>query len=376
MSRIWITAVRSPVGVLAVIALLSWLANDDSPPAGLSVSVAAEEVPPLKPPASHVFTTGGRMDSFAFDPVGKTLATAGWTGPEDDHEGWKAGTNPGDLHLFDVATGKEIAHFDEECGAIFDVAFSPDGQSLATAGRVPGSPNLGEVRIWNVALRKTLITIRSQIGWSLSIAYSPDGLLIASGGFDRMVRVWDARTGKEIKVLGQPSTASSLMFSADGKTLVAGCRGGTLLLWDVPTWKERARFENEKMYLLGADISADGRFVAAGGPLLGEGGRIDMRGVLRIWDVNTGKEHRAWEVDGHLANKVRFSPDGQFLAAAHGECSISNVETGARVALIPRSSSSAADQIHFSPDGKTLAIGSFRRVQLWDVSGLWPDSKP
>jgi hypothetical protein len=46
------------------------------------------------------------------------------------------------------------------------------------------------------------------------------------------------------------------------------------------------------------------------------------------------------------------------------------------VAVIRRAGGGSSDRIHFSPDGKTVAIGGFRRVQLWDVSGLDHESQP
>ena len=165
---------RSRFGVLAAIVLPAFLTGVLALPVVPQAAAVDSDVEPLQPAAGHVFQTGGRMDSFAFDREGKMLVTAGWVGADDDQAAWKAGTYRGDLHLFEVAEGQEIAHFEEECGALFDVAFSPDGQALATAGRVLDSPNLGEVRIWNVPLRKTLITMSGQNGWTLAISYSPE----------------------------------------------------------------------------------------------------------------------------------------------------------------------------------------------------------
>jgi len=366
---------RSGSGAVAAVVLLLGLTGELPLSAVQNVAAADGDGKPLQATAGHVFQTGGRMDSFAFDRDGKLLVTAGWMGADDDQNAWKAGTYPGDLHLFDVADGKEIVHFEEECGALFDVAFSPDGESLATAGRVLGSPNQGEVRIWSIALRKTLITIRGQNGWSLAISYSPDGMFLATGGFDRMVHVWDARTGKELKALAHPSTPSSLSFSADGKTLVAGCRGGTVLLWDVPTWKERSVVEDNKTFLLGVALSPDGRLLATGGAErdADAGGR--QTGIVRTWDLETGKERRTWRVDG-LVSSVALSPDGRFIAAPHNGASLWNVENGDEVIAVPRGGSSSGDRIRFSPDRKTLAIGAFRRVQLFDVTALWEERKP
>jgi len=77
-----------------------------------------------------------------------------------------------------------------------------------------------------------------------------------------------------------------------------------------------------------------------------------------------------------VASSVNFSPDGRFLAAVHGKASVWNVETGVAVVDFPQAGSTSGDRIRFSPDGKNLAIGAFRRVQLFDVSALAEQNKP
>src|SRR5262249_29066818 len=74
----------------------------------------------------------------------------------------------------------------------------------------------------------------------LAVAFSPDGSLLASGGADRTVRLWDAKTGKEQAVLkGHTGNVSSVAFSPDGKTLASGSLDYTVRLWDVAERKDR-----------------------------------------------------------------------------------------------------------------------------------------
>ena len=129
------------------------------------------------------------------------------------------------------------------------------------------------------------------------------------------------------------------------------------------------------MFLLGAALSPNGGLLAVGGQP--REGSADGRqiGVVRTWDLETGNEHRAWQVGG-LASGVDFSPDGRFVAAVHTRASVWNVETGDAVVVIAQAASSSADRIRFSPDGKTLALGAYRRVQLFDISALAKESKP
>jgi WD40 repeat protein len=180
-------------------------------------------------------------------------------------------------------------------------------------------------------------------------------------------------TGQELKVLvlAQPCTARSLLFSADGKKLVAGCRGGSVVLWNVGTWKEQATFQDKQIQLRGVDLSRDGKLLAAGGPVIDADGVIGghSEGMVRIWDVETGEERAVWRVK-EFPNSVTFSPDGRFLAAAQHQSLVWDVELGVEVAVIGRPTLWSANSIRFSPNGKTLATANSQGVQFWEVSRL------
>src|SRR5438445_413465 len=75
-------------------------------------------------------------------------------------------------------------------GAINGVAFSPDGNTLASASLDK------TVKLWDVTSRKETKTIPAHSDWVLSIAYSPNGKLLATSSRDRTAKLWDATTGK------------------------------------------------------------------------------------------------------------------------------------------------------------------------------------
>lgn len=102
-------------------------------------------------------------------------------------------------------------------GTIYDLAFSPDGKLLATAGED------GTVRVWEVATGALLRTLE-HAGEAWAVAISPDQQLIASAGEDG-IHLWDLNSGRKLRTLSTEKTYW-VGFSPDGRSLfsVGGSR--------------------------------------------------------------------------------------------------------------------------------------------------------
>jgi WD40 repeat protein len=300
-------------------------------------------------------------------------------------------------------------------GWVWAVAFSPDGQALATAcgdgtAVVWGRGRSGWERRFTLRGHRAPVRAvafarggrllatgsedrviklwqRDGAGWQeraslaghaknvVALAFSPDGTLLASAA-----QTWPERTPGEVKVWDvarrrqraafTPHTGpvKDVVFSPDGTTLVTACHDRTVKLWDTTTWAEKAVLK------VAAGLSWAAAFRPDGQTLAGSAGE---RVVL--WQrEETGWRNRAvpWRHEA-VVTSLAFSPDGRLLASAaeDGTVKLWDLSTGHERGSV-RGHSSRATALAFSPDGKQLAsVGWDGAVKLWDTS-RWPAAPP
>jgi WD40 repeat protein len=238
------------------------------------------------------------------------------------------------------------------------IAFSPDGKKV-----ISGSAD-NTLILWDVA---SGIEMRRFIGhlpgyttpMVKCVAFSPDGKQVFSAANDFSLKLWDIASGKEIYTISNlPEIVCSIAFSPDGKLAVSTDGNDGAKLWDVTTGKEIKLF---KYALYGgsnskAVFSPDGNYIATTG------------GMLRLWDVKTGKIVKSYNDYGSSSYSVAFSPDGKYLLFdSDKDMILSDVNTG-EIKKIFKGHTEDVTHVAFSSDGTKILSGSNDdTIKLWDV---------
>jgi WD40 repeat protein len=251
----------------------------------------------------------------AFAPDGKTTLSVDWDG--------KIGGGFS-VRLRDSATGKEIRSLGKVPLAN-QVAFSPDGKSLALAEAGGGTLT---VSVWDLVSGKPRHRFaRPGNRLYFCLAFSPDGKKVAAGSWaDRPnFHLWDLDTGKEIPSCDPDHWVNSIAFSPDGSLVALGSGGdhkNCLSVWNLATATQFHRFALAGSEVVSA-FSPSGRFVVTGASLksMARGPKAEESAV-RVWEVATGKEVASFQGHQSSITAVAFAPDGKSLASGGGDSTI------------------------------------------------------
>jgi len=318
----------------------------------------------------------GLIVDASFSPDGKKIVSC---------------ANDATIKVWDAVISKEMLTLHGYKGRVDYIAFSPDGTKIASSG------NGETVKLWDVVNGAELMSLRGHFDSVPSVSFSPDGKRIITGSHDKTAKIWDAASGNEIiTLLGHEEGINCVAFSPSSKQVISGSEDETLKIWDAATGKEVMTLMGHRSSVEFVTYMQDGELILSG----------SWDGTIKIWDTTTGTEVRT--LRGHTGGVMSIvcSPNGQqFVSAGEDEVArLWDIASGREVMTIGRekesitcaifsqdcmrivSSSMYDDAIKvwdattgalamtlripnegcmaFSPDGKTLAIGSNGNVML------------
>ncbi|MCK4820660.1 PD40 domain-containing protein, partial [bacterium] len=201
------------------------------------------------------------VTSLAFSPDGKVLAAA---------------SIHGEVKLWDVETGQEVNAIKVTSTYDVDIAYSPDGNTIAIV--------TDRVRLWDLDTGQLGKSFTGSPHGDDSIDFSPDGKVLATLKLYEIF-LWDVDDGQIVKKLNLDqsldSVPSCLAFSPAGDFLAIG-QGATVQIWSVETGQELNIFRGFDGWIKSVDISPDGKVVASGAN--------SAEYPVRLWDISSGLE--------------------------------------------------------------------------------------
>jgi WD40 repeat protein len=287
--------------------------------------------------------------------------------------------------------------------------------------KVAAANKRGDILIYNLPAKGSdkLEPVRRLAGHTGAInrlLVTPDCKTLISASDDRTVKYWDALSdsgepGKvvlndgtplkgvvekvdklptlppphEVKVIvqkplqeltGHKEWIQALAVSADGKSVVSGDDQGVIIVWDLPSGKERFRWQC-KNWVRSLAIAPDGKTVAVAQHVPGRD-KIVVPPSFHLWDMDTGKMKvdLTKEVTGGMS-AVAYSPNGKWLAMCRGNLQVEgpngkvtllDPSAGKKIRELTPGHSSGANDIAFHPDGKHLfSAGRDQLVKIWQL---------
>ena len=310
-----------------------------------TLTVTIPEIKPRLPLKSPV-------TALAYRPDGKLLA---------------AGLHK-EVVFINPADGEVVGKLPGQTGQVTVLAFSRDGKQLAVASGSAGV--VGEVRLYafptaGLPGEKPEHVIPAHKDLVLNLTFSPDGKLLATCGYDRLIKLWEVSTGKEVRTLKDHSDAIyGISFSPDGKLLASAAADRAVKVWDVATGRRLYTLGESTDWVYATAWSPDGKHLAAGG--------VDKS--IRVWEATASGGRIVRSVFAHDApiTRLLYSTDGKALYSLSEDRTMKAWDTERMVerTVYPRQQETALS-LAVRPDHQQLAIGRYdgTMILLDEASG-------
>lgn len=304
--------------------------------------------------------TQAPLDSLAISPDGTLAATGGWDGF---------------ARIWNLTTGALVHEFKHDGLYVHSVAFSPDGQMLATGSDDPD----GFVQLWNVANGQQHAVLSGHTDAVLSVTFSHDGQKLLTSSYDKTARVWKLSDPSQPVVLsGHTWWVWQAAFSPDDQQIVTVSQDATAIVWDVNTGKPSPPFTGHAGPVYSATFTADGQQVITGGYdhrlLVWNPATLKPFEFRKLEDGDAVRTPPEFEELGQHSTSIRcvaLSDDGAFLLSGGQDNSVRLWDLATkRLVQTFRGHDSWVRGVAFGRDGRSLITASQdATVRTWSIAG-------
>ncbi len=236
---------------------------------------------------------------------------------------------------------------------LWDVAFSSDGQFVATAS------NDNTAKIWTMdgALHTTL---KAHTNAVRSVEFSPDGQYILTTSSDNTAKIWSISGIPLATLEGHANTVWNAQFSPNGQRIVTASVGGTARIWTLEG-KQELLLEGHRGRLWSAEFSPDGQRIVT----------ASSDRTARVWDAFTGEQYAELEHNGEVAHAT-YSPNGNYISTISSDQIVriwGTLGEGPLVTLEGFEDTILSTEI--SPDEEyIIASSSDNATRVFDMNGI------
>lgn len=204
--------------------------------------------PPTHPAAPPTYRAPMPITAIAFSPDGKELFASGY------HE----------ITVWSPEDGKLIRRIGNIGQRVYALAFKPNGSQLAVACGAPG--RLGEVRVINPTSGEIIKVLAPAADVAYDVAWSAQGDRLATCGADNMIRIYDADSfAEQLSISSHSDWVFAVAWSADGSKLASASRDKTAKVFDAKTGQPLVTFNNHNAAVRGVLFNPDGSEVYSSG---------------------------------------------------------------------------------------------------------------
>lgn len=369
---------------------------------------AGRELVSLKAPNSGLFSSTGRVFA-SFSDDGKRVATGGFDTP---------------TIVWEADTAKQVLKMNGRTNMAYKVAFSADGNQLSSGGRtrwdlrtgrglrlsagpldqqlgIPSpdgkliatySPNSNSVSILETPSGRKLQTLTPATGEGVvqRASFSGDGAMLVvtytvseaqmrqarmpgqSGGNENLVKIWDVKSGRELRTLNLGTTAAEVAFSSDGRVIGTLGSMGETSLWDTASGSKLRDLTSSPLGNLNRIMSGAGGLTPAQLKTMKPGNPGSMPQMPDLSAMAGMMTNMMGSMSagtmGRSVTSLAFSPDGRTIAIGGVE-SKSNIDFAAMMdPAAQRKQKKNSKQQDPQDIMKNMKVETTGQVTLWDVA--------